>query len=82
MKIFRVTNDILTNQINKVAGDWDDIISIPDIADSFTDDKYEKYNPLCYDFWKFNIVNNKVFGNFSVDFQTVADSYNKNNLVN
>ena len=77
MKVFKVTNNFLTNQINKRAGDWDDIISIPDIADNFTDDKYEKYNPLCYDFWFYKIQNNNYESSFHNHIKNVAEIYKK-----
>ena len=80
MKIFKVTNNFLSDQINKKSGDLDDIISIPDIADSFTDDKYEKYNPLCYDFWAYRIKNNNFDSYFYNNFYDIVEIYKKNSF--
>ena len=55
MKILKILHYNINNHINKSAGDWDDIADIPDIAEIITDDKKEKENPLCRDFWKYQV---------------------------
>ena len=75
MKIFKITNDYLINQINKSSGNWDDIMNIPDIAENFTDDKKEKYNPLCYNFWIYNFKNTYNKTSFDKNFHNIAEIY-------
>ena len=57
MRVVKVLFEKFTNPINKKAGDWDDAINIPDIAEIVTDDNREKDNPLCSDFWKYQVFN-------------------------
>ena len=52
MKIFRVINDYIHAHINKYTAEWDDVANIPDIADTFTADKYDINNPLSDEFWR------------------------------
>ena len=51
MKIFKIINNNINDNVTKMSSDWDDITSIPDAAETLTSDEYEKNNPLCADFW-------------------------------
>ena len=51
MKIFKIINNNINDNVNKMSSDWDDVASVPDIAENLTVDEHEKNNPLCSDFW-------------------------------
>ncbi|MBO6181721.1 hypothetical protein J6O86_08560 [bacterium] len=53
MKVQKILSDYLHGSIKKSAGDWDDIANVPDITDSFTD---ERKNPFDKEFWDEKIL--------------------------
>ena len=75
MRVLKVLFEKFTYPINKKAGDWDDAINIPDIAEMVTDDNKEKQNPLCSDFWQYRNFFYSGKHNFHPDTNYVANSY-------
>ena len=75
MKIFKIIYDKFTTGVNKKAGDWDDTINIPDIAEIVTDDDKEKDNPLCSEFWQYQVFNKPNIELFVPDYKLIINSY-------
>lgn len=75
MKVLKVLYDNFTNNINRKAGDWDDTINIPDIAEIVTDDDKEKNNPFCSDFWQNYTFLKPNISNFHPDTNCIIENY-------
>lgn len=56
MKVYAILNDFISSNINKKAGDWDDIANIPDIADVLIEDNNQKKSFPEPKYWETQLV--------------------------